>query len=121
MTSDNSFGGSNRTQGQTGTEDKTPVADALSGFATKIANELVSIIRNEKDLWWFVTEEFDRIRSFHGGVQDVMRLFPLQLHEVEYKWGRIEPFCVQMDNPGVSYIHGQVLPTLYDRFGTELA
>lgn len=100
--------------------DNVPISEGLNQIAFKIANELVEVIRTEDALWWFVMEQFDRLRSSKRGAK-LLEAFPIQLREVEYRWGRFEPFNYQPDNPGVAYLKAQVEPALIERFGHELA
>lgn len=120
---DSLSGERNGTPSQKDTEKKIPNSDGLIIIATNIANALIPLVRNEKDLWWFVMEQYYALR--HSTAMDAdsafLPYFALSLHDVEYTWGKVEPFVVQVSNPGVSYLCEKVTPVLTERFGEDVA
>jgi hypothetical protein len=92
------------------------IADALTEISMSIAHQLPNVIHTEGDLWTFVVREYDRLHSTEAA-EDLVRFFPVQIHEIERAYGRTDP---PLPSPGISYVRDQVIPMLSKRFDGDL-
>lgn len=99
--------------------DAVPISEALSKVGMTVANALAKVIKNESELWYFVSNMYQQLRTL---IPDKSRLpFPFELFEIEYLWGKTEPFLFEVrGNPGLDYINMQVVPSLLKKFDADL-
>ena len=99
--------------------DAVDIPKTLINFGLIVANMLAKVIKNESELWYFVTNMYDQLLTL---IPEKSRLpFPLELFEVEYRWGKTEPFLFEVQrNPGLDYINLQAVPSLLQKFDADL-
>ncbi|ANL47574.1 hypothetical protein AMC87_CH02909 [Rhizobium phaseoli] len=99
--------------------DAVPIPEALSNLGMHFANVLAKSITNQSEQWYFVTHMYDQLLTEIS--EGWLQLFPFRLFEIEYRWGKIEPFVFEVrGNPGLDYINKQVLPSLLEKLDADL-
>lgn len=115
------FGGGERLSPGGGNSAQNPEKDDFGPIETQIATKLVEILRDPSEAWWFVMKQFNQLQSSDEGVRNLLRFFPIQPYEIEYKWGTIEPFIINVESVAFDYINAQVKPTLSNKLNEGLA
>ncbi|MBA1343905.1 hypothetical protein HFN65_31460 [Rhizobium laguerreae] len=100
--------------------DAVPIQEALSNLGMNVANVLAKAITNQSEQWYFITNMYDQLLT-QIPEKNWLQVFPFKLFEIEYRWGKIEPFVFEVrGNPGLDYINKQVVPSLLETFDADL-
>lgn len=99
--------------------DQVPLPKALTNISMTVANVLAKVITNQNEQWYFVTNMYDQLLA-RLPEKRWLQFFPFELFEIEYRWGKIEPFLFEVrGNPGLDYINLQVVPSLVAKLDAD--
>lgn len=78
---------------------------------------LMQQMPTEQDVYWFVIEQYDRIKSCGALVAAIMATYPFEMFEIEYFDRKSENSYVGHKNPGIAYVLSHILPDLVTHYG----
>ncbi|MGV6395950.1 hypothetical protein ACTUVN_001013 [Pseudomonas caspiana] len=78
---------------------------------------LMQQMPTEQDVYWFVIEQYDRIKSCGELVAAIMATYPFKMFEIEYLDRKSENSYVGHKNPGIVYVLNHILPDLVTHYG----
>jgi len=78
---------------------------------------LMQQMPTEQDVYWFVIEQYDRIKSCGELVAAIMATYPFQMFEIEYLDRKSENSYVGHKNPGIVYVLNHIFPDLIKHYG----
>jgi hypothetical protein len=91
----------------------------ILALSAKVAQSLTRRLPTEQDVYWFVIEQYDRLITCDGAVQEILSTTPL--FGIEHRGSRSETSYVGKPNPGVVFLDEKVAPSLEHAYGNEIA
>lgn len=100
--------------------DRTPSNEQLIELVNKITPQLGLVLPTEQDVYWFVIEQYDQIRSFSVDVSMVTQNIPFKLLPMEYEGRKSINSYVGKANPGMVFMEQIVKPDLLEHFQSPI-